>query len=170
MKIESGCLVGLEYQLFDKDGELVEGGDEDGRIEYLHGHEEIQPTLERALEGAAAGSQLRVELPEGEAFGPYDPEQIVVVPRSEFPPDAEIVPGDWIELALEPQEAAEQGIDEDEGVEMRVVDVRPDAIYLDANHPLAGQSVTFEVKVLSVRRATEAEIAERAAEDAEAGD
>jgi FKBP-type peptidyl-prolyl cis-trans isomerase SlyD len=167
MKIDNDCLVGLEYRMFDADGALVEGGDEDGRIEYLHGHEEIQPTLEQALGGAAIGAQLRVDLPAGEAFGDYDPEQIVVVPRDEFPPDAEIVPGDWVEISLEPEEAREQGLDPDEGVEMRVVDVRPDAIYLDANHPLAGQPVTFEVKVVSVRRASTEEIARRALEGPE---
>lgn len=167
MKIEHGCLVGLEYRMFDADGELVEGGGEEGRIEYLHGHEEIQPTLERALSGAAIGAELRVALPAGEAFGDYDPEQIVVVPRDQLPPDAEIVPGDWIEIELDADEAREQGLDAGEGVEMRVVDVRPDAVYLDANHPLAGQVVTFEVKVLSVRRASAEEIAAHVAGDDE---
>lgn len=163
MKIESGCIVGLEYRMFDAEGTLVEGGGDEGRIEYLHGHEEIQPTLERALAGAAVGAELRVALPEGEAFGDYDAEQIVVVPRDQLPPDAEIVPGDWIEIELDAEEAREQGLDEGEGVEMRVVDVRPDAIFLDANHPLAGQAVSFEVKVLSVRRASPEEIAARTA-------
>jgi FKBP-type peptidyl-prolyl cis-trans isomerase 2 len=168
MKVESGCIVGLEYRMFDADGELVEGGGEDGRIEYLHGHEEIQPTLEQALTGAIVGAELRVVLPNGEAFGDYDPEQIVVVPRDQLPPDAEIVPGDWVEIELDADEAREQGLDEGEGVEMRVVDLRPDAVYLDANHPLAGQPVTFEVKVLSVRRASADEIAAHAA--AESGE
>ena len=80
------------------------------------------------------------------------------MPRSQFPPDAEVVPGDWISVAL--VEDAEEGDGENE-IEMRVVEISPESIVLDANHPLAGRAVTFRLEVLTVRSPTEAELTER---------
>jgi len=213
LKIRANCLVELEYKLTDQNGNVVESSAEDGPIVYLHGHEEIQPRLEQALEGAALGQSMRVTLPAGEAFGEYDPEQIIAVPRTDLPPDAELVPGDWISVSMdrgapskstgsaaddgehdgddehdtddgddelehdedegEEIDGEDEGADEDDSsIEMRVVELRPDAVFLDANHPLAGQEVTFSVKVLSVRAATPAEVEPhlREAEEAAAED
>lgn len=165
MKIAKDCIVELSYRIYDEHGKLVESTEEADPIAYLHGHEEIQPSLERALTGQEAGAELKVRTEAGEAFGEYDPEQMFVVPRTELPPDAEIVPGDWIEISLDGGEDEAGGEERDpesaEGVPMRVVELRPDAVYLDANHPLAGQAVTFEVKVLGVRTASAGEIAAR---------
>lgn len=209
MKIRANCLVELEYRLTDQNGNVVESSADDGPIVYLHGHEEIQPRLEQALEGASLGQSMRVTLPAGEAFGDYDPEQIIAVPRADLPPDAELVPGDWISVSMErgapsaakgagardledavedddgdedegeddedtdelsgPDEDGDEPDEDDSSIEMRVVELRPDAVFLDANHPLAGQEVTFSVKVLSVRAATPAEVERhlREAEEAE---
>lgn len=217
MKIRENCLVELEYRLTDQNGNVVESSADDGPIVYLHGHEEIQPRLEQALDGATQGQSMRVTLPAGEAFGEYDPEQIIAVPRADLPPDAELVPGDWISISMdrnapgpgkpagqgagdlegsaddaedEDDEGAqddehasadtdedadgdgdeEEGDEDDSSIEMRVVELRPDAVFLDANHPLAGQEVTFSVKVLSVRAATPDEVERRLREAAEAAD
>ncbi len=214
MKIRANCLVELEYRLTDQNGNVVESSADDGPIVYLHGHEEIQPRLEQALDGATQGQSMRVTLPAGEAFGEYDPEQIIAVPRADLPPDAELVPGDWISISMDrnapgpgkpaglgapgaedsaddAEDEDEEGAEEDElgaadtdddtdgdeeddeddsSIEMRVVELRPDAVFLDANHPLAGQEVTFAVKVLSVRAATPDEVERRLREAAEAAD
>lgn len=160
MKIEQDCFVELEYQLKNGKGEVVEQSTERGPMTYLHGHEEILPALEQGLEGADEGDKLSICLEPDQAYGPYDPDQILSVPRSEFPEDAEIVPGDWITISL----SDEQDTDVD-GQEMdaRVVEISPDAITLDANHPLAGQQVVFEMRVLKVRKATEEEMEAREA-------
>ncbi len=143
MKIKNGCRVELEYAILDDRQETVESSAEAGPILYVHGTGDLPPVLEDALEGRSVGEELDVPLAPGEAFGPYDPGGLVSVPRHEFPEDAEIVPGDWIELVLEDSE-------ENESAEARVVEVRPDAVVLDLNHPLADQSVTFRVSVISV--------------------
>lgn len=152
-------MVELEYELFDPEGTRVETSGEDGPIAYLHGYGEILLGLERALDGAEAGSEIEITLPPDEAYGDYQPDGLVGVPRTEFPPDAEIVPGDWITVRTEPEES--DGDDEGDEIEMHVVEIRPDTIFLDANHPLAGKDVTFKVRVLTVRHATQEEIAER---------
>jgi FKBP-type peptidyl-prolyl cis-trans isomerase 2 len=73
------------------------------------------------------------------------------------------VPGDWISVTVSDDEEPDAEAQE---VEMRVTEISPDAIVLDANHPLAGQAVIFDLHVISVRQATAEEIAQRQAEAA----
>ena len=154
MKIQNDCIVEISYELYDATGQLAESSKEDGNVKYMQGLGEILPGLESALEGHGAGEHLQVEIGAADAFGDYDPEGLISVPRSEFPPDAEIVPGDWIAVSV-----SDEGEGEEE-LEMRVVEISPEAVVLDANHPLAGKSVKFEVDVISVRAATPEELAQ----------
>ncbi len=145
MKIQPKSRVELAYELFDEDGELVESGDAADPIVYVHGTGELPEELEDALLGKDVGDQVRVTLGPGVAFGDFDPEGIVSVPRESFPADVELVPGEVVNVQVED--------DEGEGgeMEMAILEVRADGVVLDANHPLAGRSVTFDVKVLSVQ-------------------
>jgi FKBP-type peptidyl-prolyl cis-trans isomerase SlyD len=166
MKIRSGCIVELDYVLRDGEGKPVEDSKDGGKLTYLHGNEEIPPALETQLDGVEEGAEIEVTLAAGQAYGEYNPDGIVSVPREEFPPDAEIVPGDWISVVLSEEVDGEEKPGEE--MEMRVVEISPDAITLDANHPLAGQEVTFDLRVVSVRQASDAEIEERKEERADA--
>jgi FKBP-type peptidyl-prolyl cis-trans isomerase SlyD len=150
MKVSGGSQVRLRYRLFDGEGELVEASEEARPLEYTHGSGEIPPGLESALEGRSAGDAVRVTLQPEEAFGPFDPGLIVSVPRSELPPDLELVPGEFLPVELEDAPEDLQG----EELEFRIVEVAPDEVILDANHPLAGEAVTFELEVLSVSAGT----------------
>ena len=78
--------------------------------------------------------------------------------REQFPPDAEIVPGDWIDVTLSDDEGQEP--ENADSIEMKVVEISPEAIVLDANHPLAGKACTFDLTVISVREASAEEIEE----------
>ena len=135
-------------------------------MNYLHGYGEIPAGLEEKLDGVEEGAAMVINLGPGEAYGDYNPDGIIAVPRSQFPEDAEIVPGDWISVTVSDDEEPDAEAQE---VEMRVTEISPDAIVLDANHPLAGQAVIFDLHVISVRQATAEEIAQRQAE-AEAED
>jgi FKBP-type peptidyl-prolyl cis-trans isomerase SlyD len=160
MKIRTGCIVELEYELRNGEGEVVESSKQGDALVYLHGNDEIPPGLEKQLDGVEEGALIEVTLAPGEAYGEYNPDGIVSVPRSEFPADAEIVPGDWISVQIAEEDA--EGVEQPgEEMEMRVMEISPDAIVLDANHPLAGQAVTFDLKVVSVRAASEQEIEAR---------
>jgi FKBP-type peptidyl-prolyl cis-trans isomerase SlyD len=159
LKIGSGCIVELDYELLDADGQVVENSKDSGPMVYLHGNDEVPEGLEKELEGRQPGEELHVELAPGEAYGEYNPDGLVTVPREQFPPDAEIVPGDWIDVTLADAEGKEP--EDAHSIEMKVVDISPEAIVLDANHPLAGQACTFDLKILTVRKASPEEIEER---------
>jgi FKBP-type peptidyl-prolyl cis-trans isomerase SlyD len=159
VKIGSGCIVELDYELLDADGEVVENSKDSGPMVYLHGNDEVPEGLEKELEGHQPGEELHVELAPGEAYGDYNPDGLVAVPREQFPPDAEIVPGDWIDVTLADAEGKEP--EDAQSIEMKVVEISPESIVLDANHPLAGQACTFDLKILTVRKASAEEIEER---------
>jgi FKBP-type peptidyl-prolyl cis-trans isomerase SlyD len=147
MRIESGRVVRLDYELKDCDGEPVE--DEGAHLEYLHGgFGGIFPKVEEVLEGKDVGHEVKLTLEPEDAFGEYDAELLRVEPRERFPREIEVgmrfegVPGDRA----------------DEAMIYTVTDVTPDSVVVDGNHPLAGERLWFSAKVSEVRAATEEEL------------
>jgi FKBP-type peptidyl-prolyl cis-trans isomerase 2 len=140
-------VVRLEYGLFDAEGELVEAPGPDETIEFIFGVGQAPAVFERAVDGLALGDSRRVELAPHEAFGPRDEEDMVVVERGELPP--EVVLGDELEAENEDGEL----------IFLRVVELQDDLARLDANHPLAGQRISLELRVVGMRAATSQELA-----------
>lgn len=155
-RIEPNSRVVLDYTLFDEDDDIVDASDgEDGEpIVYVHGYGMLVPGLERALAGMEVGESKEVVLPPEEAFGERDEELVLEVDRSELPRPDSVEVGDEI-VAESP--------DGEEAI-LRVIEVKPDAVVLDGNHPLAGQTLRYSVHVRDVRPATEEEIEQAAAE------
>ncbi len=147
MKIQPNCLVELDYEILDGEGNVVDNSTDSGPLEFVQGGESIPPGLAAALDGKEAGDEVEVSFGPGEAFGEFNPEGIVSVPREEFGDDVPLEPGLWVEVQLEEGD----GDEEDDVLEMRIVEVEPDAVILDANHPLSNEPVTFRVRVRAVR-------------------
>lgn len=148
MNIEKNTVVELDYKLMDSLGAIWESSVEGGPWIYLHGYGEVMPGLEVALEGKAIGQKVKLDLQPEQAYGPYEEDMQTEVPKEAF----EGIEGLTEGMRL----AAESG----DGVHAVLVkEIRDDVVVIDANHPLAGQTVRVEVKVLSVRKATEEEIA-----------
>lgn len=158
--IEPNSRVVLEYTLRDSDDDVVDASDaEDGEpIVYVHGYGMLVPGLEKALAGLEEGAQKEIVVTPDEGFGDRDEDLVVEVQRAEMPrPDA-------VEMG---DELVAESPDGEEAV-MRVVEIRADAIVLDGNHPLAGETLRYSVVVREVRPATEAEIEQAAADFDEA--
>ena len=147
MQIEANKVVTLNYTLKDDDGNLIDQSS-DGSFKYLHGAGNIIPGLESALAGKSEGDQLSVTVPPEQAYGVRDESRIESVPRNMFPSDIEIQPG---------QEFHAQG-PEGQVISIVVVAVEGDTVKVDGNHPLAGQSLNFDVQVVGVRDATAEEL------------
>jgi len=154
VKIQTDSLVTLAYRILDQNGELFEEGHGEEAIDFVHGYGELPLGVEEALEGLTTGDKLDVSLEGDMGFGPVDPELIIGVPRDELGEDVEIEKGDVLPVEIATDEGEVTG-----EVDMTVVEVRPDTVFLDANHPLAGQKVNFSAEVISVRAATEEELA-----------
>lgn len=160
MNISQGRIVSLDYVLSIEDGQVVESSESEGPLEYLHGGGEIPPNLEAALDGKGAGEELEMTLAPEDAFGDYDVEAITTVPRDEFPEGAELEKDQWIQVGVQ-LEGEDDGEDGEYDIDMRIVEVGPEAVVLDANHPLAGKSITYRVRVREVREATPEDLAAR---------
>src|SRR5688572_29964847 len=119
----------------------------------------IVPGLEVGIIGLKVGEEKEVVVSPDEGFGEHDEELVLEVDRADFPRPAEVQVGD--EMVAESPEG-EEAI-------MRVVEVKDDTVVVDANHPLAGKTLRYKVKVREIREGTEAEIAEAARAFDEAG-
>lgn len=155
-QIGPGTFVSLDYAVFDADGDAVATGP--SRLEFVFGLGQLLPAIERALDGLGVGAQRSLTLKARDAYGRRDPKAVLEVDRSEFPPD--VAPGDRFEVENE----------EGAVLVLQVLDVGPETVHLDLNHPLAGQDLRVELSVVGVRPATseELEAAERALEASEA--
>jgi FKBP-type peptidyl-prolyl cis-trans isomerase SlyD len=144
MQISRNHVVTLRYQVTDKDGEVVDAGEEP--LVYLHGgYGGLFDALEVVLQGMAEGEQFRVELAADEAFGEYDEGLVCVEPRDAFPPNIEL--GTQVETG------------EADGPLFTVTAIDGDKVVIDGNHPLAGLDLVFSGTVVAVRPATPKEIA-----------
>lgn len=108
--------------------------------QYVPGHQEMLPNLEKALTGMKKGQEKRVDLSADEAFGPYDESKKTVISKDQLPSDAK--PG--------------RVLTTQEGVPFVVLDMSGPQAEVDFNHPLAGQHVIFDVKILEVQPPTQA--------------
>lgn len=142
--VQKDKLVTLAVKMADMTGKILETTGPEG-ITYLHGHGDIFPKIEAALEGRFPGEGFTIALAPEEAFGEYDDEAIRMVPLERLGDPESIVPG------LQFDEVPGEGPD---GRVWRVTDVAEGVAILEANHPLAGYGLQFEIKVLSVEDPT----------------
>lgn len=149
MKISKDHAVSFDYEVRNSRAELLDSSSESGApMSYVHGYASIVPGLEKALEGRIAGEQLNVVVPPVEAYGLRDERRMAEVQRDIFPAGAEIKPG--MRFRAQRDGGADTVV---------VVSVSDSTVTVDANHPLAGETLTFNVTVRDVRPATAEEIA-----------
>lgn len=115
-------------------------GCESGPMTLTIGEGELFPQVDAALVGMAPGDKKTVVIPAASAFGEYDKERIFTVPRSDLPDDLNPVVGDELVLANE----------EEEELGVMVIEANAESVTFDANHPLAGEDLTFEVSLLEI--------------------
>ena len=115
-------------------------GCESGPMELTIGAVELFPQIDEALIGMAPGEKKAVVIPAADAFGEYEQEKVFTVPRSDLPEDLKPEVGDELVLSNE----------DDEDLGVAVVEVTDESITFDANHPLAGEDLTFEVELLEI--------------------
>lgn len=146
-QVADDVVVTMDYTL-TVEGEIVDSSEEDGPIQFLHGHGNIISGLEAHLGGLALGESLQVTVAAEDAYGEFDPEQIVDVPISEFPE----------EICIEPEVELEMKDTKGNQLFARIVSVGKSRVKLDFNHPLAGKELTFDVTIIGLRLPTSEEL------------
>jgi len=147
-QITANKVVSLSYTLRDDDGEVIDQSEDGSPLLYLHGGRNIVPGLEGQLEGVAEGESVKATVSPEKGYGPRIGES-QEVPRNLFPADAEVAAGMQV-IAHD---------DSGRQIPFFVTGITEETITVDPNHPLAGETLHFEVTVDSLRDATEEEIA-----------
>lgn len=148
MKIERGRVVSVHYTLRDEGGAMIESSDGREPLAYLHGYGQLIPGLEKALDGSSAGERKAVTVPPRDAYGDKDENAVIRASKDDFPTGLELAPG--VEV---------QADTPDGPITFMVLAIEGNEAVLDANHPLAGKTLTFDVEVIDVREASAEEIA-----------
>ena len=142
MQVASEKLVSIDYTLTDEQGNVLDTSNGRDPLSYVHGAGQIIPGLERALEGTSPGESLQVTVAPQDAYGVRDPNLVQAVPRDQFPEDAM------------PQVGQSFPVETDGGtLVVTVANVDEKTVVIDANHPLAGHELNFDVTVTDVRDA-----------------
>jgi len=148
MLIDDDVWVTVRYRLFDSQGEALESGERE--LTYLQGgYGAVFPRIEDALEGHGVGYQTTLYLEPEDSFGDYDPDLVRLAPRDHFP--------DELEVGMTFEGVPGEDDDEDDGL-YTVTDFTDEAVVLDGNHPLAGMSLRFDLRVMDVRGASAEEV------------
>ncbi len=139
-------VVTISYKMTNDKGDVLDDT-EDSNLVYLHGHENILPALEKAIDGLKAGDDFNFTLQPADAFGDKNEDLVITVGKENFESD-NLQPGMQF-----------QTLDQDENVVIAtIVEVRENEVVVDENHPLAGVPLKFEGSVKDIRDATEEEI------------
>ena len=142
--VAKNMVVSFHYTLKDKKGEILDSSSGSDPLSYLHGHGQIVAGLENALIGKTVGAKFNVTVDAKEGYGERQEELVISVPKSEWTLPAHVGAGEVVELQ------SPQG----EVIPARIVEITD-----EANHPLAGEALHFEIELMAVRVATPEELA-----------
>ena len=138
--IKNGSVVSFEYTVSDDNGKIIESNKGEDPITYTHGQGEIIPGLEKGLSGMEVNEEKSIRVQPEDAYGPVDPKGFTELSKSEIPA-AELKVG----ATLSAQDPKGQDL------VIRVSEVKTETVVLDFNHPLAGKTLDFSVKVLGIQ-------------------
>lgn len=135
-----GDTVQVHYTGRLEDGTIFDSSAQREPLAFQLGAGQIIPGFEKAVEGLEPGQKTTTLIPAAEAYGPHSEDAMVKVPRSEMPPE------------IKPEVGQQLQMQQDNGqpITVRIVEVDESTVMLDANHPLAGKNLEFEIELVAV--------------------
>jgi FKBP-type peptidyl-prolyl cis-trans isomerase 2 len=138
--VQPGSEVSFDYTLTDETGQVVDTSKGKAPLLYVHGQGQIIPGLEKELTGMTVGGEKKVTVKPEDAYGPVDPAAFREVPKEALP--AEALKIGTMLLAQGPG---------GQGVPVRVHEIKETTVVMDFNHPLAGKTLSFDVKITGIK-------------------
>lgn len=148
LMISNNSVVSINYTLKDDEGQVLDSSEGKEPLQYLHGNNNLIQGLEKELVGKTTGSKFEASIAPEDAYGERRDDFIQVVTKEMFQGVEDVVPG----MTFIAQ--GEGGVQR----QVRVTNIEGDNVTIDANHPLAGMTLHFEVEVVDVREGTAQEI------------
>lgn len=139
-QVKNGDTVKVHYTGKFDDGTIFDSSDNHGPLEFKLGEGQIIPGFEQAIIGMEPSETKTVKIPFDKAYGPYYEEMVMVVERNQFPPH------------LNPEVGQKLQIPKEDGqiILFMVTDASESNVTLDANHPLAGKDLTFDIQLIEI--------------------
>lgn len=139
-QVKSGDVVRIHYTGKLSDGTEFDSSSGRDPLEFQVGAGQIIPGLEQQVEGMNVGESQTVTIPADEAYGPRDERQIQTVPRSALPEGLDVKPGTGLQATTQ----------DGRQISLTVVELDDEEVTVDANHPLAGKDLIFDVEVVEI--------------------
>ena len=138
--VKDGAVVSLQYILSGEDGKTIESNKGKEALKYTQGQRQIIPGLEKALAGMKVGEEKRVKVKPEDGYGPINEKAFQEFPKEKIPADSLKVGA--VVVARGP---------EGQSVPVRVHQINEKTVVMDMNHPMAGKTLVFDVKILDVQ-------------------
>ena len=139
-QIREGSQVALEYTLSDESGTVIESNKGKQPMSYIHGKSQIIPGLEKELSGMKVGEEKKIQVKPEDGYGPINPDAFQEVPKDKLPPEA-------LKVGTMLMAQNSQG----QGIPVRVHEIKDTTVVVDFNHPMAGKTLSFDVKVSEIK-------------------
>jgi len=140
MAAKHGDTVTVHYTGSLDDGTVFESSTDSAPLTFQIGKGQVIHGFEKAVTGLASGEKTTVHIPAAEAYGEYREDFVIHARPSDIPPD--IIPEAGMELTLHQDDGGQ--------IPVRVTSVTSDEVTMDANHPLSGRTLTFEIQLVSI--------------------
>ena len=140
--VKEGMLVSFDYTLTGTDGKVLETSKGQQPLKYVHGRRMMIPGLEKELAGMKVGGEKHVTVKPEDAYGPINKNAFQEVPKEKLPPDSLKV---GTILALKSPNGQVRPT--------RVAEIREKTVVMDMNHPMAGKTLIFDVKIIDIQLA-----------------
>ena len=147
MNIAKNSVVSFYYTVKTDSGEVVDSNEQGDVLSYIHGTGAIVPGLENAMEGKKAGDAFSAVVVPAEGYGEYDDALIFSVPKENFKEP------DTVEVGMSVEVQSQEG-----ARVLQIKKIEDETVFLDGNHPLAGETLHFDITISDIREATEEEL------------
>jgi FKBP-type peptidyl-prolyl cis-trans isomerase 2 len=139
-KAKDGDTVKVHYTGTLENGEVFDTSQEREPLEFQLGQGQLIPGFEKAVIGLSEGDSTKVDIPSDEAYGEVRDDLVINVPKDQLPDDVE--PKVGMQLQVNQQNG--------QPIPVRITEIKDEELILDANHPLAGKNLSFEIELLEV--------------------
>ena len=141
--VKDGSVVSLQYTLTGEDGKAIESNKGKEPLKYVQGQHQIVPGLEREIAGMKVGGEKHVKVKPEDGYGPVNPNAFQDVPKEKIPADMlkELKVGTMLQARTPSGQV----------IPLRVHEIKEKSVVMDGNHPLAGKTLVFDVKVLDIQ-------------------
>ncbi len=141
--IQTGSMVAFDYTLTDETGKVIDSSKGKEPMHYVHGKGEIIPGLEKQLTGMSVGSEKKITVKPEDAYGQINPQAFQEVPKDKLPPEA-------LKVGTVLTARGPNG----ESIPVRVHEIKEKTVVMDFNHPLAGKTLVFDIKITDIKPPT----------------